>query len=215
MDADGIVSTSSSDVITGNHVSELAAGDGKPFVKVAGAQFWGNHADTGTSHLTRIQECLTVPLNTWHNYSNGTYLNASTTPKLDIDVTNHYELIRWPAADDTNLKVSFTLPDGFDGTYDVTVELFVKTDNAGGGGIDAASFTVYSSWDNAASISASAVDSSPSQTLHTITATFTAANINAPSARRLTLIIEPDGHVNDPIILTDVRVKVARSVAAL
>jgi hypothetical protein len=209
----GIVSTSSADVIANNHVSGLTE-DAAPFVKAAGAAFWGNHADTGTSHLTRVTESLSIPLNTWHNYSNGTYLTTTTTPALTFDGTNHYELIRWPAGDATNLRVSFALPEGLDGDEDVTVDLFVRTDNSGGGGIDAASFTVYSSWDNGATVSDVATDSSPSETLHTITATIAASDIPS-SARRLTLILEPAAHANDPIILTDVRVNTVRMLAAV
>jgi hypothetical protein len=213
--SNGIVSTSSADVITGNHVGEIPlGGTGKPFVKAAGAQFWGNHSDTGNTHLTRVLESLTIPLNTWHNYSNSTYLTTTTTPALTFDGPNHFELVRWPANDNTNLRVSFALPEGVDGEREVTVDLFVRTENAGGGSINAASFTVYSSWDNAASVSDVAMDSSPSETLHTITATISAADIPT-TPRRLTLILQPVGHVNDPIILTDVRVNVVRMLAAL
>jgi hypothetical protein len=212
--ANGIVSTSSWDVITGNHVGELPQNtDGRPFVKAAGAAFWGNHADMGTSHLTRVTESLTIPLNTWHNYSNSTYLTTTTTPALTFDGTNHFELIRWSAGDDTNLRVSFALPEGFDGDEDVTVDLFVRTDNAGGA-VDAASFTIFSSWDNGPSVSYVATDSSPSETLHTITATIAASDIQS-SARRLTLILQPMGHLNDPVILTDVRVNTVRMLAAI
>jgi hypothetical protein len=108
----------------------------------------------------------------------------------------------------------FCVAEGVDGEREVTVDLFVRTENAGGGSINAASFTVYSSWDNAASVSDVAMDSSPSETLHTITATISAADIPT-TPRRLTLILQPVGHVNDPIILTDVRVNVVRMLAAL
>jgi hypothetical protein len=90
----------------------------------------------------------------------------------------------------------------------------VRTDNAGGGGIEAATFSVLTSWDGGAQVTDTATDSVPSETFHKITAVISAADI-PDAASFLNIQLVPGTHANDPVRLAHVEVKfVPRAKAA-
>jgi hypothetical protein len=217
----GVVSTSSADVITGNHCSVLNGGT--PFVPVAGAQFWGNHADTGAPDLARVRESIDVPLFTLRETdgnadvgnaaANGGVLASDTTPALSADSQNSQQII-WPAGNTDWLAFQVPLPEGFDGNSDVLIDFTVHTDNSGGGGIDSVGVFVVWAWDGENVGSDFTLDSSPSVTPHTLTVTISAADI-PDNATRLSVRFGVDAHANDPTILRNVRVRVVKTLAAV
>lgn len=141
---------------------------------------------------------------------NGGLLASDTTPILRADAAESEEVV-WAATNVDAVQLQTSLPPDLDDTADVQVDLFVLTDNAGGGGIDAASFTVESSWDGGAKVSDSATDAVPATTRHKISATIAAADVPAtPGALTLTLI--PNAHANDPISLVAVRLLYKRKL---
>jgi hypothetical protein len=183
------------------------------WVPTATTTLIGNYADAGTLHLPRQTEVLTVGLNDFRELSNGVAPTNATDPTLDDDAANNALSLTWSATNSDSIVVSLALPQGFDGSQDVTVTLAVSTDNSGGGGIDAATFTVVSTWANEPTpITDTATDASPSETLHNIIATILAADIT-DGATRLTLLLAPATHTNDPVRLHDVRVSVKRAIA--
>lgn len=135
---------------------------------------------------------------------NGGLLASDTTPILRGDAAESQELA-WAAANQDIIAAQFTLPRDFDGAKDVLVELWVYTDNTGGGGIEAATFTVETSWDGGAVVSDTATDTTPAVTIHKISATIAAADIpDSPSL--LTLMLTPGTHANDPTQLVAARI---------
>lgn len=140
--------------------------------------------------------------------ANGGILASDTTPILRGDALESQE-ISWAAGNSDIIGLQLTLPSDFDGNQPATVDLFVYTDNTGGGGIEAASFTVETGWDGVALVSDAATDSVPAVTYHKITATIAAADIpSAPNV--LTLMLTPGTHANDPIQLVGARINYAR-----
>lgn len=141
---------------------------------------------------------------------NGGILASDTTPILRADAAESEEVV-WAAANQDPVQLQITLPPDFDGTADAKVELFVLTDNAGGGGIEAATFSVESSWDGGAKVTDAATDAAPATTQHKISATIAAADIpDAPSF--LTLHLVPGAHANDPISLLGARLLYKRKL---
>jgi hypothetical protein len=136
--------------------------------------------------------------------ANGGLLASDTTPIMRGDANESQE-ISWAAGNADIISAQKALPPDFDGTQDVLVELFVYTDNAGGGGIDAATFTVETSWDAAALVSDTATDGTPATTMHKITATIDKADI-PDSASVLSLDLTPAAHANDPTQLVGARI---------
>lgn len=140
--------------------------------------------------------------------ANGGLLASDTTPILRGDTLESQE-IAWAAGNADIVLAHTTLPADFDGTSDAYLELWVYTDNTGGGGIEAASFTVETSWDGGAIVSDAATDGTPAVTIHKVTATIAAADIpNAPSF--LTVMLTPGTHANDPTQLVAARLTYKR-----
>lgn len=141
--------------------------------------------------------------------ANGGILASDTTPILRGNSVETSE-ISWAAANVDPISAQRALPADLDDTRDVTVTLWVYTDNAGGGGIDAATFTVETGWGNAALVSDTATDGTPATTIHTISATVAAADVPA-SAGVLTVALTPAAHGNDPTQLLGMRVAYFRT----
>lgn len=135
--------------------------------------------------------------------ANGGILASDTTPIMRGDAAESAE-ISWAATNVDPISTHITLPTDFDDTANATLDLFVYTDNAGGGGIDAATFTVETGWDGGALVSDAATDGTPATTWHKITATIAAADIPAAAAN-LTIALTPAAHANDPIQLVGAR----------
>lgn len=131
--------------------------------------------------------------------ANGGVLASDTTPIYRADTNKSHE-ISWAAANVDPIAVQLSLPSDFDGSQDVTVSLEVYTDNTGGGGVNAATFSLETSWDGEAVVTDTATDETPATTVHTITATIAAADI-PDGATRVTVQLTPAAHADDPIQL--------------
>lgn len=185
--------------------------------------FEGNYSDSGTTHLTRFRDSIGVPLTSFrivdsshdvgNTAANGGVPASDTTPALRHGATG--QEIVWAAADQTLVMATVVLPEGFDGTADVLVDFFVKTDNTGGGGIEAAGIAIDSRWDDTGvQVIDTATDSSPATTMHTITATITADGVT-DAARTVHFTLQPSVHANDPVILCGVRIRFVRTFTPL
>jgi hypothetical protein len=130
----------------------------------------------------------------------GGILASDTTPIMGAEATTEARAIIWAAGNSDIIASSWTLPPDFSGKDDVLVELWVLTDNAGGGGIEAATFSVLSSWDNGAQVTDTATDGVPATTAHKITATIAAGDV-PDDARFLNLQLVLGTHANDPVHL--------------
>ena len=109
------------------------------------------------------------------------------------------------------IGTAIALPADFDGTANAFLDLIVKTDNTGGGGIDAATYTVLTTWDNGTQVSDTATDTVPAITVHTVTATIAAADIpDVPTALSIQLVHA--AHANDPTHLLGVRLRYKRKL---
>ena len=140
----------------------------------------------------------------------GGVLASDTTPVLGAAATSEAMQIVWAAGNADIIQASISLPGDFSGAFDVLLELQVLTDNAGGGGIEAATFTVNSSWDNGAQVVDTATDGTPAVTVHKVTATIAAADVaDAPSFVNIQLV--PGTHANDPIHLLSARLVFRRA----
>ncbi len=135
--------------------------------------------------------------------ANGGLLASDTTPVLGAESSKSMSLT-WAAANADIIQAQVQLPPNFDGRCDAAVDLWILTDNSGGGGIDAGSFTVVTSWDNGTSVSDTATDSVPATTLHKITAIIAAADI-PDSASFVNIQLTLNAHANDPIHLLAAR----------
>lgn len=116
---------------------------------------------------------------------------------FDIAANGALELV-WPVGDEQSARAQIPLPEGYAGDSDVLVELWVRS-----GAEDPATFEIGTAWGTAAEVVDSAVDSSPSATLHVIEATIAAADIPA-DARYLTLRLTPGEHGADTVRLANV-----------
>lgn len=171
-------------------------------------------------HLKTAQASIPISLYDWREVSsggdvgaiaaNGGILASDTTPIMRGDAAESAE-IAWAAANADLISTQITLPTDFDGTANATLDLFVYTDNAGGGGIDAASFTVETSWDGGALVSDTATDSVPAVAIHKITATIAAADI-PDTASILTIALTPAAHAADPTQLVGARLNYKRKL---
>jgi len=164
---------------------------------------------------------LDLPLKDWREVTsagavaniagNGGILASDTTPILGAEATSEAWSLAWAAGNSDIIQQQLALPDNFDGRDDVLVELWVRTDNAGGGGIEAGTFSVLTSWDNGAQVTDTATDSVPSETFHKITATIAAADIpDSPSFLNIQLVLGT--HANDPVRLAASRIKCVKRV---
>jgi len=139
----------------------------------------------------------------------GGVLSSDTTPVLGAEATSEAWAIIWEAANQDIVQTSIALPLDFDDAADVTLDLWVRTDNAGGGGVEAATFTVNTSWNNGALVVDTATDASPSETAHKITATIAHADIPA-GAEFVNIQLVPGTHANDPVHLLAARLNFTR-----
>lgn len=131
--------------------------------------------------------------------ANGGLLASDTVPILRGDAAEAYE-IAWAAGQTIIVGQDMPVPPDFDGRRDATLQLGIYTDNAGGGGIDAGTFTVETSWDGGALVVDTANDGTPAVTRHTISATIAAADI-PDSPNMVSLALTLNAHANDPIQL--------------
>lgn len=139
-----------------------------------------------------------------NNAANGGILSSETTPILGAEATTEAMSLAWAAANADIIQATVALPVDFDGRFDVLLELWVLTDNAGGGGIEAASFSVLTSWDNGSQVTDTATDSVPAITAHKVTARISGADIpDSPEFVNLQLV--PGTHANDPTHLLSAR----------
>ena len=136
--------------------------------------------------------------------ANGGILASDTDPIMGAETTTEAHSIQWAAGNADIIQTQVALPEDFDGREDVHVELWVLTDNAGGGGIDPASFSVLTSWDNGAQVTDTATDSVPAITVHKITATIAAADI-PEGAAFVNVQLVPGTHASDPTRLLSAR----------
>lgn len=188
---------------------------GTAFVKPVGTVFWGNYGDVGNEHKTRVLRTHQRSLLDFREIdgnadvgdiaANGGILASDTTPILRAETNGTQEIV-WAAANADALVAEVSIPDTLDDTADVLIDLFVSTDNAGGGGVEPANFNIFTNWDAAALVGDTAIDGSPATTLHTITATIAASDVPA-GARTMTVRVIPDTHANDPIRLHGWRVR--------
>jgi hypothetical protein len=138
--------------------------------------------------------------------ANGGLLSSNTTPILRGNAAETQE-ISWATGNVDPIAVQKSLPSDFDGSSDVTVDLWVNS-----GTTNAATFTVETGWDGAALVSDTADDSSTkSATTHKITATIAAADI-PDTASNLTLVLTPATHATDTIQLQGMRVNYKRKL---
>lgn len=162
---------------------------------------------------------VNIPLTSWREVTTagavantaggGGNLASDTTPVLGAETTTESMAIIWEAANADIIQTSFCLPDDFDDTANATIDLYVLTDNTGGGGIEAATFSVLTSWNNSAQVTDTATDSAPATTLHVVTATIAAADIPAGAAM-VNIQLVPGTHANDPIHLLAARLNYTR-----
>lgn len=141
---------------------------------------------------------------------NGGLLASDTTPILRGDAAESQE-IAWAAGNADVIACQLTLPADFDDTADATLDLWVYTDNAGGGGIDAATVGVETSWNGGAVVSDTATDGTPAITAHKVTATIAAADIPADAAY-VTIELTPAAHASDPVQLVAARLNYKRKL---
>lgn len=137
--------------------------------------------------------------------ANGGILASDTTPIMGAETTTEAHSIQWAAANADIIQASLALPEDFDARDDVLLDLFVLTDNTGGGGIEAASFSVLTSWDNGAQVTDTATDDVPATTVHKITARIAAADISPKLPSFVNIQLVPGTHANDPIRLLAAR----------
>lgn len=132
--------------------------------------------------------------------ANGGVHASDTTPIHGAAATSEAWQLTWAAGNSDIIQCQKVLPPDFDGREDVLVELWVLTDNSGGGGIDPGSFSVLTSWDNGAQVTDTATDSVPATTVHKITATIAAADVpDRPSFVNVQLVLGT--HAADPVSL--------------
>jgi len=145
--------------------------------------------------------------------ANGGLLASDTDPVMGAETTTEAHAIIWAAGNSDIIQCSKVLPPDFSGKDDVLIELWVLTDNTGGGSIEAGTFSVLTSWDNAAQVTDAATDSVPATTVHKVTATVAAADIpDSPSFVNIQLVLGT--HANDPVHLLAGRVSYVPKVFA-
>jgi hypothetical protein len=133
--------------------------------------------------------------------ANGGLLASDTTPIFRGDSAESWELA-WAASNSDIVAFQTSLPDDFDGTGDVKIELDVFS---AGTPTDPASFSCLSSWDGGAQVTDSVDDTATkSNAVHTLTITIAAADI-PNAARRVTVELVPGAHTTDVISLVNVR----------
>jgi hypothetical protein len=177
-------------------------------------------ASADTSLTTRVNaDYIGISLFDWREVTsggdvgdiaaNGGILASDTDPILRADAAESHEIV-WAAGNADIISTHLTLPSNFNGASDATLDLWILTDNAGGGGIDAGTFTVETSWDGGALVSDTATDGTPAITSHKITATIAAADI-PNTASYVTIHLTLNAHASDPVSLLGARLNFAVS----
>lgn len=134
----------------------------------------------------------------------GGELASDTTPILRGDAAESTE-IAWAASNSDIIAAQKNLPDEFDGSRDVKVDLITVS----AGTTNAASFTVETSWDGGAVVADTATGAA-STTPGTATATIAAADVpNKPF--RVTLMLTPAAHTTDVVSLLGVRMRAKKA----
>ncbi len=175
------------------------------------------------AHLKSAQAHVPFSLDAWREVSSagavantagiGGVLASDTTPVLGAAATSEAMQIVWAAGNSDIIQLSTTLPPDFDGTGDAILDLFILTDNSGGGGIDAGTFSVLTSWDNGAQVTDTATDATPATTVHKIQATIAAADIpDAATVLNIQLVL--GAHAADPVHLLGARLNYKRTLLA-
>lgn len=126
-------------------------------------------------------------------------LASDTTPILRGEATKT-QVIVWVAGNTDAIATHAVLPDEFDGTADVTLDLWVSS-----GTTDAASFTVETTWNSGSTVTDTIDDSATkSATTHKVTATIAAADV-PNSAQYVSIILTPPAHATNVIHLHGAR----------
>lgn len=136
----------------------------------------------------------------------GGNLSSDTTPILGAEATSEAMSILWAAANADIIQASIALPVDFDDAANATLDLWVKTDNTS---VDAATFTVNTSWNNGVQVVDTATDAAPASAAHKITATIAAADIPA-GAEFVNIQLVPAAHAIDGVILLAARLNYTR-----
>jgi len=131
--------------------------------------------------------------------ANGGILASDTTPVMRGASGLIAQELSWATGNADPIVTQIPLPEDFDGRDDVLIDLWVNS-----GTTDAATFTVATSWDGAATVSDTATDATPSATTHKITARVAAADI-PDRATSLTVLLTPAAHATNAIQLRNVR----------
>lgn len=145
--------------------------------------------------------------------ANGGLLGSDSAPSLGAESSKSMAVI-WAAAGVIAIQAQVALPADFDGRSDVTLDLWILTDNTGGGGIDAGTFTVLTSWDNGTGVTDTATDSVPAVTSHKITALIAASDI-PDTAAFVNVQLTLNAHANDPIHLLSARMNYTARVTEI
>ncbi len=131
-------------------------------------------------------------------------LSSNTTPVMQANANKAPEL-HWATGNVDKVRVATTLPTDLDDTANLLVDLWVYS-----GTTDAASFTIDSSFDGAATVADTADDgATKSATPHVVTATIAAADVPTEAAL-LTLILTPGTHATNTIKLLGARLRYTR-----
>jgi hypothetical protein len=129
----------------------------------------------------------------------GGHLASDTTPILLGDAAESWA-ISWATGNADICGLSIALPEGFDGSRDVTVEC-----TGAGGTTNAPSFTVETSWDGGTIVADTAAGTAAAGSQN-FSATVAAADVpDAP--RRLSIFFTPGTHATDVFLLTAVRIR--------
>lgn len=131
---------------------------------------------------------------------NGGILASDTTPIMRGNSTSKSAEVSWAAGNADKISIQHVLPNDFDGTEDVVVDLWVYS-----GTTNPATFTVETGWDNGTFVSSTATDAVQSATMHKISVTIPATSI-PDAASLLTMVLTPPTHATDAIQLMGARV---------
>ncbi len=209
---EGIRSKNANDGIRGCSCIELAS-DLAFVLEQPAIPFWGNWADSGDSWKTRVVEDVTIPLTAFYEVGTVAPLTSATDPSLAISGAVHR--IEWSIGNvDQIMAPGIPLPEGFDGTQDVFINLLVSS----GGTTDPATFLIATHWDAGSVINDACTDNGASTTPH-YTSFITSDGIvsadDIPNdAKVMTLLLTPDSHGTDIVKLHHVRVRVIRKISS-
>lgn len=139
--------------------------------------------------------------------ANGGILASDTTPIMRNTSGKISQEISWAASNSDPILLQKMLPEDFNSSEDVLVEMWVNS-----GTTDAATFTVGTSWDGGATVSTTVTDGAKSATTHKITAVIPSSSLPA-SPSYLSVMLTPAAHTTNAIQLTAVRMGYLPKVA--